>query len=501
MPQNDTPRFLYTSQAVKALDKLAVEKLKITAYQLMCRAGEAAFSILTKRWPTAKSIAVFCGSGNNGGDGLVLARLAKKAGLTVNVYQVGDVNKLSEEAQLARTDWEKSGGKIIPFAANDITADVIVDALLGTGTRAPLAMPFQQAINAINLSKRAVLAIDLPSGLNVDQGVPLEVTIQADLTITFVGMKIGLLTGEAINFVGELFFDDLGVNDEIAQAVQPLAESLNYRELIKMLPVRKPNDHKGDHGHVLIIGAGHTGYAGAVCLAGEAALRAGSGLVSAVVAPESLPLMARSPAELMCYAMETPAELQALLARATVVVLGSGFGQTPWAEQFFKAGLKVAQPKVVDADGLNWLAKFPQKQQNWILTPHPGEAARLLGTTTQIIQHDRIKAAQQLREKFGGVIVLKGAGTIILDQEDHIYLNAGGFAGLASGGTGDVLAGLIGGLLAQGLSLSLAARIGVNVHTRAAGLEDTMGSRGMIASDLLQPIRHCLNPEQRLSPP
>jgi len=492
----DLPLALYNIDQVKALEKVAYEKYNLSPYQLMCRAGQAAFGLLQANWKDVNSIAVCCGLGNNGGDGLVLARLAKAKGLTVNVYQVGDLQteRLSSEAKQARQDWLQQGGEIIPFSPYDFQGELIIDAILGTGVRSPLPQIFTKTIQALNQTSLPILSIDVPSGLNADTGEPLEAAINAKATITFIGLKIGLLTGKAPDFIGELFFDNLGIPSERVLGVTPKGHRLDYNEVIQALPKRHLSSHKGDFGHVCVIGGGQTGFSGAVCLAGEAALRTGAGLVSAVIAPESMPLMARSPMELMCHGLSRPKDLKFLLEKANVIVLGPGLGQTTWSKIFFRAALAIEKPCVVDADGLNWLAKLPHKRENWVLTPHPKEAARLLGKTTEEIQRDRIKAAQSIAQKYGGVTVLKGAGTIICDESDQINVSAGGYPILGSGGTGDVLSGIIGGLLAQGLSLRDAAKLGVNIHLEAAKLEQTLGDRGMIASDLFLHIRTLLNP-------
>ncbi|MBI2790963.1 MAG: NAD(P)H-hydrate dehydratase [Gammaproteobacteria bacterium] len=490
---------LYQTTEVRQLDKLAIAHQGISGYQLMCRAGQAALNVLLDRWPKAKQIEICCGSGNNGGDGFVLARLAKAQGLRVLLYGVGEVNesKLSLEAKQARSEWLSCGGEIIRFQGQAFRADVIVDALLGTGFKVPLAVEYQQAILSINQSESPVLALDLPSGLQADTG-HYEEAVEATVTITFIAMKLGLVSGAAINVVGELILDNLGISVSTFPEVKPKAWSIEYQHIIQSLPARRLASHKGDNGHVCIVGGGQTGYSGAVCLAGEAALRAGAGLVSAVVCPESLPLLARSPAELMCYGLSHPKELKELFERATFIILGPGLSQSKWGEKFFHDAIKTTKPCLIDADGLNWLAKYPQNRNNWILTPHPGEAARLLGTTTQQVQQDRISAAFALEDKYGGVIVLKGAGSIVVTENRDMFVNIGGFPALASGGTGDVLAGLIGGLAAQGLTLGNAACLGVSVHTNAAYLEQTIGARGMLASDLFLHMRTLVNFDEDL---
>lgn len=280
----------------------------------------------------------------------------------------------------------------------------------------------------------------------------------------------------------------------MSQGVRSIVHPLIYHDVIQHLPIRKSTQHKGDNGHLCVIGAGIAAYSGAICLAGEAALRAGAGLVSAVVAPESLALMARAPMELMCHGVEKPKQISALIEKANALVLGPGLGDTRWSKSFFEAFIDLKKPMVVDADGLNWLAKYPQKNSNFVLTPHPKEAARLLDQSTEQVQADRLVAARSLAQKYGCVVVLKGAGTIIIDEDEHLYMQEGGYPVLGTAGTGDILAGLIGGLLAQDLGAGLAAQIAVSVHTHAAKVEQSMGDRGMLASELFLHIRALMNP-------
>ncbi len=495
MNVSDLPIALYFAKDVKKIDELAISQIPISGYQLMSRAAQSALIVLQEHWGNAKSIVVFCGNGNNGGDGYVLARLAKAAGLNVKIYSVGEVSDKSSEAKQAQADWLALGEKVIPFQHQDIQADVIVDALLGTGTHFPLAPIMLDAIHAINASKCPVFSLDLPSGLNADSGA-YDNAVKATVTLTFIAMKVGLITGRASDVVGELIVDNLGITASMFTQVKPCAWRMEYQHVIQTLAPRPLSQHKGDNGHVALIGAGQCGYSGAICLASEAALRAGAGKASAIVAPESLMLLARAPSEVMCYGFSHPKEMHDLISACTVIVLGPGLSQNPWGKKFFQETVRVDKPMVVDADGLNWLAQFPQKREDWILTPHPGEAARLLGISTFDVQQDRIKAALLLKQKYGGVIVLKGAGTIIVTQEGEIAVNANANPALATAGTGDVLSGVIGGLLAQKLSLSHAALIGVSVHAMAANVEATMGQRGMLASDLFLHIRNLLNPEE-----
>ncbi len=487
------PLALYRGQDVKKLDELAIQS-GISGYELMCRAGMRAFACLKEHWPAVKEITVFCGKGNNGGDGFVLARLAKEQGINVQVYDFRQANEQSpQEAESARKAWQNQGGDTKAYHGETLQGDVIVDALLGTGAKAPLTADMIVAIKAINESAIPVLAIDLPSGLAADTGSQLGHAVKADITVTFIGLKVGLFLKEAVDYVGSIVFDSLDINGSLYEKVVPCAWRLEYEQAMSALKKRKRSSHKGDFGHVLVIGGGQLGYSGAPALTAEAAMRAGAGLVSAVVSKDCLPLLARSPRELMCYTHDDPKDGAELFSRATVVVVGPGLSQNSWGERFFKAALALQKPGVLDADALNWLAKSPQKSDHWILTPHPGEAARLLNQPVAAVQADRVASAVALQQRYGGVIVLKGAGTVIVDLEGKIFINEGGVPALSTAGSGDILAGLIGGLLAQGLTLSQAAKLGVSVHTQAALIEQSFGERGMIASDLLLHCRSLLN--------
>ncbi len=494
------PLTLYTCQQVKSLDQLAMKHYSLLPYELMDRAAQAALRVLHHHWHKHHRIAIVCGQGNNGGDGYVLARLAKQKDWFVNVYDVSpqEFTGRSPEAQEAREDWIASGGVIHPIPSV-FTEELIVDALLGTGAHFPVAPLFAQAIEAINQSHKAVFALDIPSGLNGDTGCIEGPVVKADVTLTFVGLKMGLVSHQGNDVVGKLEFDHLGLEDSLIAKIPPAAYRIDYASLENVVPHRLLSANKGNQGHVLIVGAGKAQYGGSVCLAGEAALRAGAGLVSVIVAPESLIRSAHAPLELMMTACEEPKEAKDFFERATVLVLGPGLSQSPWGEKWFHYTLSQAMargvPIVIDADGLNWLSKCPQKVENAVFTPHPGEAARLLNTTVESIQHNRLENAKIIQDKLGGTVVLKGAGTVIINAQQKAYVLAGGFPALATGGTGDVLSGVMGALLAQGMNASEAAQLSVCVHALAAKEQQKQGIRGMMASDLLPAIRRLLNPE------
>lgn len=272
-----------------------------------------------------------------------------------------------------------------------------------------------------------------------------------------------------------------------------LLSTLELDHFKQMLSPRPRDAHKGLFGHVLIIG-GDYGMAGAVRLAGEAALRVGAGLVSVATRPEHVSIIVTNRPEIMGHAVQHESQLKPLLDKATVIVLGPGLGQSSWSQQLLQTVLQAAQPKVIDADGLNLLAQLPQQSDQWILTPHPGEAARLLNCSMNEIQNDRIHAAKRLQQKYGGTIVLKGAGSLVCSAESLSICHAGN-PGMATGGMGDVLSGVLGGLLAQRFKILDAVQLGVCIHAYAGDLAaQSSGERGMLASDLMPYLHKLMNP-------
>jgi len=486
------PRQFYAAGQVRELDRRAIAS-GIAGAELMRRAAAAAWRELLRRWPRAERIAVLCGPGNNGGDGYELARLARRAGLDVALWRVGEPAKRGD-AVAARKAWLAEGGGETAYRGEALVGDVLVDAIFGIGlSRAPEG-PAQAAILAVDAARErgaAVLALDVPSGLDADRGSAPGDAVRADLTVTFIGAKPGLHTGTGPAHAGEVVLDDLDVPAAISAEAPATAEALGPPLLRELLPRRARTAHKGHMGHVLLVGGEH-GTAGAILLAGRAALRAGAGLVTvATRAAHAAALTAAQP-ELMVRALENPRELRDLFGRATVVAVGPGLGRSEWSGAVWAQAFTAPQPLVVDADGLNWLAENPERREDWVLTPHPGEAARLLAVRNAEVQRDRIAAAARLRERYGGVCVLKGAGTLV--RGEGLGLCPHGNPGMASGGMGDVLCGLIAGLLAQGLGPEAAARAGVVAHALAGDRAAAAGERGLIPGDLLAELRPLLNP-------
>jgi NAD(P)H-hydrate epimerase len=487
------PIALYSSAQVRALDAHAIAALGIPGYTLMKRAGEAALRQLRGRYPLAHRIVIVCGGGNNGGDGYVLARFAQAAGLTVTVLAASDPGRLRGEARQAFDDFRASGGRPRAFAAAALTeGEIVVDALLGTGVKGPVREATAAAIHAINLCGRPAFALDVPSGLDADAGVPLGEAVRADCTVTFVGLKTGLLVGDGPEYTGTVFFDDLEVEAPPGQ-FPPRLTRIVQGEIQAALPRRPRAANKGDFGRVLIVGSG-AGMPGATRLAGEACLRVGAGLTTVAVAPENVAAIASGRPELICLALTEMRVLTDALARADVVAIGPGLGRGPWARAALDTVLAADKPLVIDADALNLLAESEVRPRaDWILTPHPGEAGRLLGVTIQEVQQDRLAALDALLARYHGTIVLKGAGTLVGSTGQTPGVCERGNPGMASAGTGDVLTGAVAGILAQCRDPWAAARVGVLVHAMAGDAAARAGERGVLASDLARELHHTVN--------
>ena len=476
---------LYTVAQVRELDRRAIEVLGVPGLELMRRAAWAALSSLRRHWPQARRLAVHCGPGNNGGDGFLLAVLAREAGLQVDVLALGEAS--SGDAATARQAWMDAGGGVRVWRPGDTlpAADVHVDALYGTGLRRAPEPAVAALIEAINASDAPVLALDVPSGLDADTGLVPGTAIHAAVTVGFIAAKRGLHTGRAANVVGALELDALGLPESLWQGMSPDAQLLTAAHL----PPRPRDAHKGTNGHVLAIGGEH-GMAGAIRLSGEAALRAGAGLVSAATRGENLFALNAARPELMAHGVDGPQALEPLLARASVLAVGPGLGLGAWSHALWLTALDSGKPLVLDADGLNLLAREPRRfTQPAVLTPHPGEAARLLGSTVAEVEADRFAAARALADRFHAVAVLKGSGSLIAESDGRLDVCPWGNPGMATGGMGDLLTGIVAALLAQGCDAWQAACLGVGLHARAGDCAARQGERGLLATDLLAPLR------------
>ena len=477
------------------MDRLAIDQYGLSGQELMQRAGQAAFDLLAERWPSARSLKVVCGTGNNGGDGWVIARLALQAGWRVEALLLGEPERIGGDAALAYRAFIEQGGRCdstLPEAgASQWNADVLVDALCGTGVSAQLRPPHIEWVNAMNASGLPILAIDAPSGLNVDTGIPRPVAVKASVTATFIAAKQGLFTGSAGEYVGRHHLDHLSLPESILASQPPCGHLSDWDYLKRLLPTRTAAHHKGLSGHVLVIG-GNTGYAGAAILAAQAALRSGAGLVSVATQRETARAAVTRQPEIMARPVTDRQELNDMLRVADSVVIGPGLGQDRWAQMCLSAVLERSVTTVFDADALNLLSREGSaglESRRHVLTPHPGEAARLLGVSTREVAEDRFLAVRQLAEKWNAVCILKGFGTLIGEQGKAVRVCPHGNPGMACGGMGDVLAGMLGALLAQGMQLAEATETAVVAHAVAGDLAARQGQHGMLPSDVISEIR------------
>jgi hydroxyethylthiazole kinase-like uncharacterized protein yjeF len=478
---------------------------------LMQRAGEALLRCLRANWPEARRVLVVVGPGNNGGDGYALARL-----LDARPDTQATIVRLAEprasEARAAADAWSATGGDVDAWCAdgNLPAADVIVDALFGVGLSRALEGEAKALVDAINDHPAPVLAVDLPSGMDADTGSSAGPVIRATRTLCLLARKRGLFTGRAADLTGAVDFADLGATSlfgdddvDVDAAVEivgrrspggfAVARLLERGDLKRWLPRRSRSAHKGDHGYALVAG-GDVGMAGAVTIAGHAALRAGAGLVSIATRDAHAMSSGQARPEIMRHGVEDAGAFAALLPHADALAIGPGMGTTAWGRMLFDAALKVTCPIVFDADALNLLARSPRALgDRVVLTPHPGEAGRLLDRPTDAVEADRFAAARELARRFDCVVVLKGAGTII-DDGRRTFVCPFGNPGMASGGMGDALAGIVAGFMAQGLSAADAAAAGVLAHALAGDRAARLGERGVTASDLIECLRMVVNP-------
>jgi len=485
---------LHGSAAARALDQQASERLAGGAFELMQRAGHAAWQELQVRWPQAQNITVVCGPGNNGGDGYVLALAALQARRAVVVLHLEAHTPQTELAQRACTDYVAAGGQVALFPGEFPPADVMVDALFGIGlSRAPEGQA-QALIEAVNTQPAPVFSLDVPSGVDAALAVAPGVAVRAQVTLQFIVRHLGLHTGAGLEHAGDLLLDALDVPDDLLQRSAPRAQLLTPEMLHNWLRPRRRDTHKGESGHVLVIG-GDLGHGGAIAMTAEAALRSGAGLVSVATRKAHVgPLLARRP-EAMTRAVESGSDLQPLLDAADVIAIGPGLGQGDWGRALLHLALESGKPLVLDADALNLIATTPRTLRDAIVTPHPGEAARLLGRSTQEVQADRFGAIAELCTRLQATVVLKGAGTLAASEGQVPRVIASGNPGMATGGMGDVLTGVIAALRAQKLGALEAASAGALLHGMAGDVAAKRGQRGLLASDLFDHLQPLANPE------
>ncbi|NGY03607.1 NAD(P)H-hydrate dehydratase [Solimonas terrae] len=490
----DSSLFLYTAAQVRELDRRAVASMGISGYDLMQRAARACWREIAGHCRPASVIVVLCGSGNNGGDGYEIARLAMADGHVVHVCAVEGVPQ-GGDAGHAHAAWLGDGGAVAAFAGVLPDCDWVVDALFGTGLSRKLSGEALAAVAATRAARQhgaRVLAVDVPSGLDASTGdVPSGEAVQADVTVSFIARKLGLFTGQGPAVSGARHFDALVEPQNQDGDIQPVARLLAESELQTQLRPRSRVAHKGDHGRVLIVGGNH-GMMGAVLIAARAALRAGAGLVMVATRQEHVAAITAAQPELMCHGCDDATPLRPLLHTADVVAIGPGLGTDSWARALWSSVLDSCKPSVIDADALNLLAIEPTTPTDAILTPHPGEAARLLGCRTAEVQADRLAALHAIERRYGATVVLKGAGSLISGRQTPVLCPYGN-PGMAVAGMGDALTGIVAALRGQGLDVCEAAQIGVLVHALAADHAAVQGERGLLPSDVIDRLRALVN--------
>lgn len=491
------PSDLYRAADVRELDRRAIEVAGIPGIELMERAGREAFGVLRERWPAARHVAIVAGPGNNGGDGYVVARLAAERGLDVSLVLTGDAGRIAGDALTAYRRMRDAAPSLTPAVGVPGSADVVVDALFGTGLRRDIEGPPAQVIRAMNASRSPVLAIDVPSGIHSDTGRVLGCAVHCDATVSFIGLKQGLFTREGRGFSGEVVYRDLGVPLEVFEEVRASARRIAFDDCSGLLGSRPHDSHKGRFGHVLVVG-GDSGFAGAVRLAGEAAGRTGAGLVTIASRHEHVGALVSSRPELMAHGIESPDALDPLIRRASVIAVGPGLGQDAWGMALLAAATRSDRALVVDADALNLLARgavaWPDASTRPVVyTPHPGEAGRVLGEPAGSVETDRFESVRALVSMHAGTWLLKGAGTIVAEPASVPRVCDGGNPGMAGGGMGDVLTGVIAALLAQGCGALDAASAGACLHAAAGDAAARDGERGMLAGDVIAALRPLAN--------
>ncbi|HEY4529568.1 MAG TPA: NAD(P)H-hydrate dehydratase [Luteimonas sp.] len=490
-PRTDAATPLYDIAGVRAVEARAIALTGGDGFALMRRAGAAAWEAVLTHWPAACRIVVACGPGNNGGDGYVLALHALQAGRDVRVLHADGHGPRTPLAAQACAAFVAAGGSVAPVGDAVPDCDLVVDAVFGIGFQGRRDDAAGALLDALGRCGAPVFALDLPSGVDAANGSVDGPAVRAERTLQFIAGHAGLATGAALDHVGELATASLGLPAGVFDGVSPVAWQLDASALDALLPRRARTAHKGDAGHVLVAG-GNLGMGGAALIAAEAALRAGAGLVTvATRAAHVAPLLARTP-EAMAHVVDDPDEVARLAATAEVCAVGPGLGRDAWGVGLLRAAITGAHALVLDADALNLLAASPRSlPADAVLTPHPGEAARLLGRSVADVQRDRLGSAHALCARFGCVVVLKGAGSVVAAPGGMAWIIAAGNPGMAVGGMGDALTGIIAALRAQGLAAAAAAVGGTLLHAVAGdGAAAAGGARGLLPTDLIAALRH-----------
>ena len=500
---------------MQELDRKAIETYRIPGIVLMENAGRGAAEEILKAFPDLqkKKVAIVAGKGNNGGDGFVIARHLTNCGVPVKVFLLTEPKALRGDAETNYYIFHRMKGEILSVSSSKDyqkvkkdfeRADLLIDAIFGTGLDAEVRGYYREVIDHLNTLHQPIAAIDIPSGLNADTGKPFGTAVRATLTLTFGLPKLGLLISPGVDYVGTLKVIDIGIPRNLVEEEKIQTYLLEREEIRKWLSVpRRPDTHKGDYGHLLVI-AGSVGKTGAAAMVCEAALRMGAGLVTLAI-PKSLnPIMEMKLTEVMTEPLpETPKQTLSLRAYSSIlrlcenkraVVIGPGLGTYKETQTLILKLVKALDiPLVIDADGLNALAtqaKFlPATNRSLILTPHPGEMARLIRGTVKEIQENRIGVSRSFSQVNHVYLALKGYRTLIVTPRGETYINPTGNSGLATGGTGDVLSGMIGGLLCQGFDILPSLQASVFLHGLAGDeVARELGEKSLVATDLIKKI-------------
>jgi ADP-dependent NAD(P)H-hydrate dehydratase / NAD(P)H-hydrate epimerase len=506
---------VFTAEEMRRLDQRAIQALGIPGATLMENAGRGAARVIIESLPdlgVGAHVAVVCGRGGNGGDGFVVARLLAEQGVHVSVWLAHPPDEIRGDAVGKLAALGPAGIQPAQVTSDDAVAealaraDLVVDALLGTGSRGAPEPTVARLIELINAAGRPVVALDIPSGLPPDGGASSGPIVRASLTATFAGLKRGLVVPPGLDYAGKVSVVDIGIpSDEVRRGVTTFL--LEAKDVAANLPPRARTAHKGTYGHLLIV-AGSLGKTGAAALAARAAMRSGAGLVTVATAASQQPVVAGLVLEPMTEALpETHSHsvslkaldtLLELAATRSAVAIGPGLGLDPETQALVRELARtVPRPMVLDADALTALAGHLDVLNGAVgprcLTPHPGEMARLLGTTVADVERDRLEVARGLATARNVSVVLKGPASVIALPSGEVYINPTGNPGLASGGTGDVLTGIVGAFLARGLPPAAALPCAVYLHGRAGDLAAArVGQEALIASDVIDALPQAL---------
>ena len=489
--------YIYRPSAVAEVDYRAIHDCGIPGIKLMEKAAAYAFKCSLECFPNIDSTQIFCGSGNNAGDAYLYACHAIDHGINTSVIYLSNPETLKGDAYLAYQRYNSKEGKLIQWDDSvDINCDLVVDGIFGIGINRSVNGIFLKAIELINQNSTPVLSLDIPSGLSGENGKIMGSCVRADLTTTFVGKKIGLYINDGPEVNKIIRYSNLDIPEACFEKAQPILEVTNKSHIRQILRQRKRDSHKGSFGHVLVVGGNH-GMGGAARITAEAALRTGAGLVSVITTTQNAETLLKIRPEIMTHALESDhRNLADIFDSVDVIAIGPGLGQNQWALDLYGAVLESNKPLILDADALNILAKNPQQREDWILTPHPGEAARLLACSSSEIQNNRLKSLKSLYEVFGGVALLKGQNTLVGCNTKTPFMISAGNPGMSTAGMGDLLTGIISGLYSQfkDQDLHLLTSVAALIHATAGDRAAKSGERGIIATDLFGELKDLLNP-------